>query len=134
MRAAYTDAEHAEWMAANVLDTDDPGQHAIRMRLWRTVLSQAASDCLADPNGSSGSASRPDWRAEAIYWVTAKGKDFRAVCENAGFDPLFIHNTMFGRYADQMAKPSQRKPAKRSRRARVPSTVKQCHATAAVAY
>jgi len=56
-------------------------------KLWQAVVFQAFRDATAkQPSGSESIRAKRD----ADSWIRWAGKDFREVCENAGFDPDFL--------------------------------------------
>lgn len=54
--------------------------------MWVAVITQAMMDALSRSNKSEDSYQRH----EAIQWLTGGSKDFRTVCQLAGFDPDYI--------------------------------------------
>ena len=62
--------------------TDSTQPQTPEQYLWISVLSKAAHDAVFTS----------DWRESksAIAWFKGGGKDFKSVCEMAGFDPAYV--------------------------------------------
>ena len=56
--------------------------------LWRAVITQA----LMDASSRSKKMELKYEKSQALCWLTIQNDDFRAVCENAGFDPIYIRD------------------------------------------
>jgi|GEM_PF-3198359 len=55
--------------------------------VWRAVLMQMLSDALS----RSHKRETRRLKREALDWLTGKGRDFRMVCDYAGYDPSYLH-------------------------------------------
>jgi hypothetical protein len=66
----------------NIIKTGIRGERA----LWRAVITQA----LMDASSHSQKMELKYEKSQALCWLTGNSEDFRSVCENAGFDPLYI--------------------------------------------
>lgn len=59
-------------------------------KLWQTVVILALTEATAvDPYGQE----RQQAKREADAWLRRGGKDFRMVCDLAGFDPRFVRDS-----------------------------------------
>lgn len=54
--------------------------------LWAAVITQALMDALHRPT----TAEATYFKHEATVWLTENNRDFRMVCECAGFDPGYV--------------------------------------------
>lgn len=54
--------------------------------VWRAVIVQAVTDALS----RSKKREMIRHKREALAWLTGFSRDFRTVCEHAGFDPTYI--------------------------------------------
>ena len=54
--------------------------------LWAAVITQALMDALHRPT----TAEAKYFKHEATIWLTESSRDFRMVCECAGFDPDYV--------------------------------------------
>lgn len=55
--------------------------------LWRAVILQMVTDALS----LSRKSEARHYKREALAWLTSYSRDFRTVCELAGFEPEYIH-------------------------------------------
>lgn len=66
----------------------DPGAADAERQLWGAVIWRAVSDAVWPGVGAEARFHRD----QAREWFRFGGKDFRLVCELAGFDPDFIRD------------------------------------------
>ena len=58
--------------------------------IWRAVILQNITDAMSQ----SQKRENLRYKREALAWLTGKNRDFRTVCEYAGYDPdAFTKNT-----------------------------------------
>ncbi len=68
--------------------TQHPANPTLREQaIWRAVLMQAITDAFS--NSHKPYARR--CKREALAWLTHYSRDFRTVCDYAGYDPLYLH-------------------------------------------
>ncbi|MDE3016957.1 MAG: hypothetical protein KGI29_08590 [Pseudomonadota bacterium] len=66
---------------------NDPYNHARgETALWAAVITQAMMDALS----RAVTAEVKYFKHEATVWLTGNSRDFRTVCECAGFDPGYV--------------------------------------------
>ena len=68
-------------------------------KLWTAVLARAAEDaCINIDNLVRHEGySKSMLRGQAIAWFESKSEDFQLVCELAGRNPQYVHQTMMKR-------------------------------------
>jgi hypothetical protein len=78
------------------LDLDDTDERAglesrsAERQLWCAVIDRAMHDALDRIATVSGAAERHKIRDDARAWFRRNGREFRAACEMAGFDPDYL--------------------------------------------
>ena len=75
-------------------------------KLWQTVVIRALTEATAvDPYGAEARQAKH----EADAWLRRGGKDFRMVCDLAGFDPHFVRdNYVAGRVDGALLRAQER--------------------------
>ena len=75
-------------------------------KLWQTVVIRALTEATAvDPYGAEARQAK----READAWLRRGGKDFRMVCDLAGFDPHFVRdNYVAGRVNGDLLRAAER--------------------------
>lgn len=80
--------------------------------VWRAVLVQMLSDALS----RSHKRETRRLKREALDWLSGKGRDFRMVCDYAGYDPSYLHGRVMAMLAAHQVKalpvPLKRSPMK----------------------
>jgi len=68
-------------------------------KLWTAVLARAAEDACISSNDKikNEGYSRNIIKGLAVAWFKSKSKDFQLVCELAGRNPEYVHQTMMKR-------------------------------------
>lgn len=77
--------------------------------LWCAVINQMRTDALSN----SRKAEFRHRRREALAWLTGNSRDFRMVCELAGYEPDYIRERAIRELASHVAKPPQMRQAGR---------------------
>lgn len=62
----------------------NPTRH--EQALWRAVITQMLTDAFSN----SHKAEAQQHKREAMVWLRGNSRDFRTVCDYAGFDPDYI--------------------------------------------
>lgn len=64
--------------------------------VWRAVILQAITDAMS----LSAKKSAEITRRESLSWLTSNSRDFRTVCEYAGYDPAYLYEQIQIRLID----------------------------------
>lgn len=84
----YQPSKGADIEDCQLADPTNPTQQ--EQSLWRAVIVQMLTDALSNSR-------KPDnirYRKEARHWLTSYSRDFRLVCEYAGFDPKWMQEVI----------------------------------------
>lgn len=70
----------------DILFGDSPNPTRAEQAIWRAVIMQ----CFTDAISRSAKREAIQHRREALTWLTNFSRDFRTVCEYAGYDPVYV--------------------------------------------
>jgi hypothetical protein len=65
-------------------------RNSAERQLWCAVLDRALQDAMDRIATVSGPVERQKLREDARDWFLRNGRDFRAACESAGYDPDYL--------------------------------------------
>lgn len=65
-------------------------RNSAERQLWCAVLDRALQDAMDRIATVSGPVERQKLREDARDWFLRNGRDFRAACKSAGYDPDYL--------------------------------------------
>jgi hypothetical protein len=80
--------------------------HCPEQSLWRAVILQMVTDAISNSN----KADNKRFKRDARHWLTSHSRDFRKVCEHAGYDAAWLQEQI-NQFLAQHAEQSPPKPA-----------------------
>lgn len=70
----------------DILFGDAPNPTRAEQAIWRAVIVQSITDAIS----RSAKREAAQHRREALTWLTNFSRDFRTVCDYAGYDPVYV--------------------------------------------
>lgn len=76
--------------------------HSAERRLWCAVINRALQDAVDRIATVSGPVQRRKIREDAREWFVRNGREFRAACESAGYDPDYLRSRILSLIAGEV--------------------------------